>query len=115
MKYISEVVGKAYKKGWITIDDLYTKPEKEIITILSSYIPPFFKFRKATNVIGCKQKPIGFFISFATKKRNVIPLVRIRDKGKRITDVSKEARQDYTVLEQYQDEPYAYIETIQEI
>lgn len=115
MKYISEVVGKAYKKGWITIDDLYTKPEKEIITILSSYIPSFFKFREATKVIGCKQKPIGFFISFATKKRNVIPLVRIRDKGKRITDVSKEARQDYTVLEQYQDEPYAYIETIQEI
>ena len=96
MKYISEVVGKAYKKRWITIDDLYTKPEKEIITILSSYIPSFFKFREATKVIGCKQKPIGFFISFATKK-------------------SKEARQDYTVLEQYQDEPYAYIETIQEI
>lgn len=115
MKYIAEVVRKASKNGWITIDDLYTKTEKEIVFILSSHIPSFLNFQKATEVIGCKQKPVGFSISFTTKRRNVIPLVKTIDKEKRITELSKKAMQDYILLEQYQDEPYAYIETIQEI
>ncbi len=112
MKYIAEVVKKASKNGWITIDDLYTKTEEEITSILSSHIPSFLKFKEAEKVISCKQKPVAFFISFTTKKRNVIPLVKTRDGTMRITMISKYAQQKYKLLEQYQDEPYAYIETI---
>lgn len=115
MKYISEIVKKAVANQYITLEDLYHKKESEIIDIFRKYFPSWQLFEKATSLVRTEDTPTNFYVSFQTKKRNTIPLVRVGASSKRITDISEEAYQLYQELKDYKDTNYAYIEDIEEV
>lgn len=115
MKYISEIVKKAVANEYIALEDLYNKKESEIIDIFRKYFPSWQLFEKATSLVKTEQEPTNFYISFQSKKRNTIPLVKVEESSKRITEVSEEVYQLYQELKNYRDTTYAYIEDIKEV
>ena len=115
MKYVSEVVKKAVKNNLITLEDLYSKKEEDIVNIFAMNIPSWKKFNEAETVIGTTSIPDNFYISFDTKKRNTIPLVRVGNKSARITDISSSARSLYDEIDNYRDYKYAYVKTIKRV
>lgn len=114
-KYICEIIKKAINQNLFTLEDLYIKKESEIIHILKENFPSFTLFNESQSLIKTNIKPNQFYISLDTKKRNVIPLLKINDTSKRIIDVSKKLKNFYLELSNYQDSKYAYIEQIKEI
>lgn len=116
MKYISEIVKQAFQKNLITLEDLYTKKEEEICHIFDAHITSWKKFRKANTLVRTEEEPKHhFYISFATKKRNVIFLVQTKDGSKRITEVSNLAKEKYDELEKYKDTTYAFIKEVESL
>lgn len=113
MKYISEIVKKAFEKELLTLDDLYTKKEEDICNIFDKNFISWKIFKEASNLVRTDLEPNGrFYISFETKKRNTIPLVHTKNGDKRIIDVSSKASKIYNDLNKYQDSTYAYLEDL---
>lgn len=115
MKYISEVIKIAVERNLITLEDLYTKKETEIIAILSSNFETWNIFNNATELIRINEEPENFYASFNTKKRNVIPLVINENKVDRIIDISSEIKIKYDEFNNYKDTNYAYLKRIKKI
>ena len=115
MKYVSEVVKDAFYENLICLDDLYTKKEEEIVSIFANNFYSWKEFRSANHLIGTEEEPSNFYISFATKKRNVIPLLQTDEGDKRINTVSESSKEIYSMLEEYQDTKYAYVDGIKHI
>jgi len=115
MQYLSEVIKKAIQKNLFTLENLYTKKEKEIINIIDKNFSSWKAFCEETSIKRTNEKPNYFYASSETKKRNVIPLIKIENKFIRINEVSNKAKQIYLELSNYQDSKYAYIENIKEI
>lgn len=111
-KYISEVIKIAFNKGLITLNDLYTKKETDIVEIIKNNFDSWNKFSKAKKVLGSDTKPDDYSVSFETKKRNSIPLVLTKDGAKRINDICKKAKKTYQMIEDFKDKKYAYIKGI---
>ena len=115
MRYISEVIKIAFNKKYISLDDLYTKKEIEIINILNDNFSSWKIFSKSKKVIGTTVKPNQYYISFEIKKRNVVPLV-MTDKGAlRINDASTIASRIYEKYNKYKDKKYSYIKDIKQV
>lgn len=114
MKYISDIVKIAVNKRLITLEELYIKKEREMIDIFAK-ISSWKKFQKATTLIKTENKPKNYFISFDTKRRNVIPLIRENNKVRRISEIVEEAKKIYQDYECYQDSKYAYLEEIKSL
>ena len=112
MKFVSEMVKMANEKGLITLDDLYNKKESEIVSIFVDNFVSWKKFNESSKLIKTNNKPNGFYISFETKKRNVIPLVKFNGSYKRINEVSSFAKDEYEKFFCYHDTTYAYVEDI---
>ena len=113
MKYISEIVKKSFERKLISLDDLYTKKEEDICDIFNNNFFSWKKFTKAEFISRSDTEPIGmFYISFETKKRNVIPLVQIDGSSKRIDTVSDYAKELYEKFNSEKDAKYAYIKDI---
>ncbi len=115
MKYISEIVKMAVDQGFLTLKDLYKKKEKELCEIFASNFASWEKFTQTTTINNTDTEPKQFYISFATKKRNAIPLVKTPNSTKRISEVSKESKEKYQKLSEFKDSKYAYIKEIKEI
>lgn len=116
MKYISEIVKLAVSKNLITLDDLYNIKESEICNIFANNFASWKSFNEASNLIKTDDKPKNsFYISVDTKKRNVIPLVKTNCGIKRITEVSKKAKDSYEYVKNFKDTKYAYVDSIKEI
>lgn len=116
MKYVSEIVKAAVNKELITLNDLYEKTEGEIISIFDKNFSSWKIFKDATELTKTTSKPIeNFYISFETKKRNVIPLIKTEDGNQRLIEVSDVAKQIYDEIYNYHDTKYAYIKQIKEI
>ena len=112
MKYISEVIRLSFNKKLITLQDLYTKKEIEIIKIIKKNFKSWETFENSKKVNGTKIKPKQYYISFEIKKRNVIPLVLTKNGVFRIIDVSTNANKIYNKYDGYKDKKYAYIKEI---
>ena len=116
MKYVSELVKSAVSKKLITLEDLYTKKEEEICNIFKNNFSSWKIFNETNLLVNTEIKPENnFYISFETKKRNTIPLVKDKDKAKRIIDMSTNSKKIYDELKEYKDSKYAYVEKIKEI
>ena len=112
MKYISEVVKKSVELNLITINDLYTKKEEELVNIFKENFSSFLIFENSRELIGSDSVVENtFYISFSTKKRNVIPLLG----NDRIDKVNSVAKRIYLDLDNYCDCKFAYIEGINKI
>lgn len=116
MKYISDLVKEAAKLKLITIDDLYFKKEQEIINIFETNFKTWPNFTNACYLKNANEVPKNnYYISFATKKRNVIPLIKNKQKLERVTSISKRTQKIYFEINEFQDKKYGYIENIKEI
>ncbi len=115
MEFVANVIKKGVEKGLITMEDLYKKKECEIVEIFKMYFISWQKFQNAEEIRGAENCPKEFYVSLECKKRNVIPLVKNKDKVVRITEVSKKAKAVYNELELYKDSPYGYVEGIEEV
>ncbi|MBO5095998.1 MAG: HD domain-containing protein [Bacilli bacterium] len=115
MKYISEVIKIAVERNLITLEDLYTLKESEIISILFYNFDTWNIFENATELIRTNEEPENFYASFNTKKRNVIPLVINENKVDRIIDISSEIKIKYDEFNNYKDTNYAYLKRIKKI
>lgn len=114
-QYISEVVSSSIKKGLITIDDLYTKKESELVTIFNNNFSTWMLFSNASNISTTDEEIDGFKVSVNVKKRNVIPLVEVDGKVSRIDEVSNTAKSIYDDIENYHDKKYGYIKNLKRI
>jgi len=115
MKYVSEIVKQAVTRKLITLEDLYTKKEKDICAIFAAHFSTWKEFNEASVLIRSNQKPEQFSISFETKKRNTIPLVYTEEGNKRIDEISTVAKEKYQELKEYKDSKYAYIDKIEKL
>ena len=113
MEYICELVKSSCQRNLFTLDDLYDKKEEDICTIFDENISSWKHFINATSIVRSDIKPENrFYISFKTKKRNVIPLVSTASGPRRIAEISKTAKRYYDEIEKYEDALYAYVEEI---
>lgn len=109
MQYISDMIKLLIEKELITFEDLYTKKESEIVSLLEMF-PSWQVFKNATSIISSDIKPVDVYsVSIDVKKRNVIPLVNLDGNIARINEVSEEARRIYQEIADYHDKKYAYI------
>lgn len=109
LQFFADIVKSMNVKKLISIDDLYTYSEKEIIKKIinckDTYIREnFIKFQNSTSVFE-SQTPIEnqYCISTKGKKRYIIPLVQYNDSAKRINEISEKAKKsidNYLSIEQ---------------
>lgn len=114
MKYISDSLKLAFKKNLFTINDLYTKKEQDIITILDNNISSWKVFKSTTKINKSNNVPKQYHIHFETKKRTVTPLLLQNNKLTRLNELS-EFKQIYNKIINYNDKKYAYIKDIKTI
>ena len=115
LKYISEIIKLSFAKGIVSLTDLYTKKEKEIIDVIKNSFPSWTLFEKASKVLGSTTKPTQFYISYEIKKRITIPLVNMKNKAERIIDVSKTANKIYFMIDNFKDKKYGYVKEIKNL
>lgn len=102
MQFIADIIKSMNIKGYITIDDLYTLTEKEVIQLIKNcddlYIKTAFKnFESATRDIIYRSDSLNdkiYCTSVKGKKRYINPLVLYKDKVCRIKDISPLADKD---------------------
>lgn len=109
LQFFADIVKSMNVKKLITIDDLYTYSEKELINRIlnceDSYIKEnFIKFQNSTSVFE-SDSPVEnqYCISTKGKKRYIIPLVSYENSAKRINEISKKAKiaiDNYLAIEQ---------------
>ena len=116
MKYVSEIVKNACNNKLIILEDLYNKKEDDLCSIFSKNFKSWNYFNNAISIKNSKNKPLNnFYISFETKKRNTIPLVKCNNKIIRINEISNYAKEIYERLNKFKDYKYAYVEEIEDI
>ena len=100
MQFIADICKSMNNTGYLTIDDLYTLSEKEIIDRIlncgDSYLSlSFKKFQEADRVYySCYPIENRYCVNVTSKTRYVNPLAITKDGVFRISNVSKEAKKD---------------------
>ena len=92
MQFLADVVKKLNEEKLITIEDLYSKKESDIIKIIenSKYSKVYDIWKTAKMVNISRQQPENvYFVCHEIKRRYINPLVN----GKRITLIEKEAKE----------------------
>lgn len=113
MQFISLIVKKAVSKNLITLDDLYSKGEDEICSIFDNNFKEWSIFCNEAHLVNTETKSQEhFYISFDTKKRNVIPLILMDSRVRRINQVSSKMEYLYEKLNEFKDRKYAYMDGI---
>lgn len=116
MKYVSEIVKASFEKGLLSLDDLYTKTEKELCESFADNFTSWKKFRDAKVIsTSFERSDDRFSVSLKAKKRNVIPLVHLKNKSKRIDEISEKAKCKYSLIESYEEDGFAFIEGLEKI
>lgn len=115
MKFVSEIVKKAFLKKLISMEDLYTKKESEMISIFEQNFITWKIFKETNTLMRTESEPICFYASLETKKRNVIPLVKTKEGSKRITEELEKTQEIYKEINRFKDTKYAYVEKIKNI
>lgn len=115
VSFVAEMVKKSIEKKLISLEELYSKKESEIIEVFHKNFASWEKFMKVKEIVCTSVQPKEFYVSVNAKKRNVIPLVNHNDNAIRITEISKKAKETYTTLEKYEDALYGYVKEIEEV
>lgn len=114
MKYISDALNVAFKKKLFNINDLYTRKEQDIVTILINNISSWQTFTSSPKVTRTNNIPKQYHIHIETKKRTVTPLILQDNKIIRLNEISS-FKSIYNKIKNYNDKEYAYIKEIYEI
>ncbi len=109
LQFFADIVKSMNAKGLVSIDDLYTYSEKDIVNRIlncqDSYIKDsFIKFQNSVSVWN-SDTPVSdkYCISARGKRRYIVPLVNDNGKMERINNISLTAKQaidNYLQIEQ---------------
>ena len=109
MQLIADIIKKLNEDRLITKEDLYNKKESEIIEIIenSKYKDIFNIWKNAKNIKVSKEKPENvYFVHHGAKIRYIDPLVN----KKRISSISKEAKEEIDKNLSYDMNNYVYLD-----
>ncbi len=117
MQFLADIMKKMAEKNLITVKDLYNLSEKEVIEKIENckednIARNFEIWRKATK-IKQSNEPVAnrYCVSIMNPKiRYINPLVRQEDKFVRISELSKQAKQDIEKARNFKTEKYAYLD-----
>ena len=104
MQFYADTIKSLNVKGLISVDDLYEMSEADVNGLIlnsgDSYISEHFKkFQEAKSVFGSDEPVDGkYCISVKGKKRYIVPLVKVGDGSKRITEIDEESKK---LVEEY--------------
>lgn len=117
MQFYADMMKKMHEKRLITIEDLYTLSEKEVIHKMENcedyqIAKAFRKFSNLTSIYESDEKPVeeNYCISIPSKKRYIIPLVQAENESKRINEMSEIAKQKVEDYLSYRTKKYAYLD-----
>lgn len=116
MQFVADTMRQMSDKGLVTVKDLYTSTEVEIIEKIENckegnIAGNFQKWREANTVYESDEKVEGkicFNIERA-KTRYINPLVKTPEETKRIKDISKVAEEEIQEVLNYKTKKYGYI------
>ena len=102
MQFITDVIKSMNKKGYITIDDLYTLSDAEVLHLIKTCDDPYIRnsfnlFENATrNSVYKSDLPNNkiYCTTVKSKKRYINPLTIYNNKTCRISDISSQANND---------------------
>lgn len=109
MQLIADIIKKLNEDGLITKADLYNMKESEVIEIIenSKYKDIFNIWKNAKNIKVSKEKPENvYFVHHGAKIRYIDPLVN----KKRISSISKEAKEEIDKNLSYDMNNYVYLD-----
>lgn len=107
MQFYADIIKSLNVKGLISIDDLYEMSEDDVNSLILNsgdryLVESFKKFQLATEVFGSEEPVSGVYcISVKGKKRYIVPLVKVGEGAKRITEIDEESKKlvnDYLTL-----------------
>lgn len=116
MQFLADTVKKMSEKNLLTIKDLYTLSEQEVIEKIENCkdenISKCFKlFRNSTDITE-SDEPVydKYCISINAKRRYIVPLVETSHSYERINDISASAKEQIDNYLQSQTKKYAYLD-----
>lgn len=116
MQFLADIVRAMHNQGYITLKDLYTFSEAEIIEKIlnceNRYLSESFKmFQEATRVYDSEVLVQDkYCVSVKSKTRYIIPLVQNDGKSDRIYNLSKQAKCDIDNYLAFKTATYAYFD-----
>lgn len=117
MQFLADIMKRMSQKNRISVDDLYSLSEKEVIEKIEncSYdnISECFNiWRNATEINTSDTLPINkYFVSIEKMKvRYINPLVQNNGRYERIYDISKSAKEDIEKTLNYKTAKYTYLD-----
>lgn len=99
MQFIADICKSMKNRGYLTVDDLYTLSEKEVIDKIvrcpSRNIRNAFKKFQETKVAYTTTLPVKdrYCVNVKSKKRYIVPLVKIGEKAIRITEIDEKVNE----------------------
>jgi len=116
MQFLADMVKAMYERNYITIEDLYTFSEQEVINKIlnceDKYLSEAFKnFQESTKVNDSEVMVENkYCVSVKAKRRYIIPLVQYCESVSRIYDLSKQAKKDIDDYLAFTTAKYAYFD-----
>ncbi len=108
LTFLANSLKELISKKIITKDDLYNYSEKDILVLFEKNIPNWKNYTKSLKIISTDKFIPGTMSKIETKKRFVNPLCVVDNKIKRLSEVSKKAKNLIDIYEKYEDKIYYY-------
>lgn len=100
MQFLADMCKSMSNRGYLTVNDLYTLSEKEVIDRINNCEDPYLsesfkKFQSQTTTYKSSEPIEGkYSINVKAKRRYLIPLVQTDEKAVRINEISKQANDE---------------------
>jgi HD superfamily phosphohydrolase len=116
MQFLADMIKAMYEGGHITLQDLYTLSEEEVINKIryceDKYLKEAFnKFQKA-KIVYDSEKPVKdkYCVSINAKRRYIVPLVHQEKTAVRINKISEKAKTDIDTYLNFKTAKWAYFD-----
>ncbi|MBQ9791842.1 MAG: N-acetyltransferase [Clostridia bacterium] len=116
MQFFADIVKRMSEDKVITISDMYSKSEKEVIAMIENYdkygIAKIYNYWKNLNDVKESEEYVKdtYCVSIKAKIRYINPLVKVDGKCVRIKEISNKASKDIDDALNYKTPKYAYID-----
>lgn len=116
MQFLADIVKAMNEKGYISLEDLYTLSEQDVINKIlnceDKYISQAFKkFQNATIVYDSDvEVQDKYCVNVKAKRRYIVPLVQNSESIDRIYNLSEQAKKDIDEYLAFETAKYAYFD-----
>lgn len=112
VQFIADNLKKLIDGKILSIDELYLRPEEEILNLIKKHNQDRWPiFESSTTIKRSEDKPTNnYYVSIETKKRYVNPLCLFNNETYRVCDISNTCKNLLESYLNYHDSKYAYID-----